>query len=337
VLTAAVICVAAVQTGGNGWFIVSRLKELVANPPAPCTEEDSSVAAASAGSASRAEPGRSAAAGGAAGKAGGGEVSPNSKSPQGKAAKSGKILGVHLSGSSSSKSSGLVGLKVSHGVESFASAASAMASVISRNASSSKHKHSGSSSSNTNSPTNTGEASKVTSSAPSSSCGSAVPPTDGAGGAPTFGHSVSCRMGDRRHDKAITGSDGGAALPAGAPGSGCSGAAAAAMEQANGSEQKPSTATGAQQPSTGSRLAQQAAGQQASQDGPIERSVPADVFEVLSTTLNSILEVASAQDDSRVVLAVLELASSISCTTGGAGLRSPSCAGNHAHILNAVA
>jgi hypothetical protein len=32
--------------------------------------------------------------------------------------------------------------------------------------------------------------------------------------------------------------------------------------------------------------------------------------------LNSILEVASAQDDSRVVLTVLELASVISCTTG---------------------
>jgi hypothetical protein len=33
--------------------------------------------------------------------------------------------------------------------------------------------------------------------------------------------------------------------------------------------------------------------------------------------LNSILEVAAAQDDSRVVLTVLELASCIYCTTGG--------------------
>jgi predicted urease superfamily metal-dependent hydrolase len=70
--------------------------------------------------------------------------------------------------------------------------------------------------------------------------------------------------------------------------------------------------------SNGSKAAGQ--GQQPGYWGQLERPVPYEVFEVLSAMLNSILEVAAAQDDSRVVLTVLELASVISCTTGaGAG------------------
>jgi hypothetical protein len=49
----------------------------------------------------------------------------------------------------------------------------------------------------------------------------------------------------------------------------------------------------------------------------VECPVPAEVFDVLSAMLKAIIEVAAALEDSRVVLTVLELASVISCTTGG--------------------
>lgn len=243
-------------------------------------------------------------------------------------AKSGKLLGVNLSGSSSSsKSSGLVGLKVSHGVESFASAASAMASVISRNASASKHKHG--SGSSTSSPTNTGDSSSTSSkgsssSAPSSSCGSVVPGSATAA-APALNHSVSCRLDDRQHSKANTSS--GSILAAGNS-IGGSAAEGAAGSSAQSQTPAASAATDASTSSTGStpgsakpaaassRLGTSGQSQQAAEGGRIERPVPPDVFGVLSKMLNSILEVASAQDDSRVVLTVLELAASISCTTG---------------------
>jgi hypothetical protein len=48
----------------------------------------------------------------------------------------------------------------------------------------------------------------------------------------------------------------------------------------------------------------------------VECPVPLEVFNVLSAMLYSIIEVAAVQEDSRVVLTVLELASVISCTTG---------------------
>jgi hypothetical protein len=44
--------------------------------------------------------------------------------------------------------------------------------------------------------------------------------------------------------------------------------------------------------------------------------VPYEVFDVFGEMLNAVVEVAAAQDDSRVVLTVLELASLITCTAG---------------------
>jgi len=335
-----------VQTGGNGWFIVSRLKELVANPPAPYTDADASSTAAAGDARPGSTNSRSSTGGAAAtaaataasavkqGNAAGPSRSKTS-SPQGKTmlAKSGKILGVNLSGgSSSSKSSGLAGLKVSHGVESFASAASAMASVISRNTSVTKQKLA--STSNTNSPTNTADSSKVSSSAPSSTCGS----TATGHGAAGFNHSASCRLEYKERTAACTISEGGTAptatlgdavvRPAAADGAAANNSSSSSAD----SSVKPapaigaavdsadSAAPGSSPASTGSTGSSKAdatqQGQQAAPEGVTERPVPPEVFEVLADMVNSIVEVAAAQDDSRVVLTVLELACVITCTAG---------------------
>jgi hypothetical protein len=218
--------------------------------------------------------------------------------------KSGKLLG-------SSKPIGLAGLKVNHGVDSFA--ASVMASVISRNSLSSKQKNANGGSS-TSSPTNTGDGSKACTSAPSSTCGSLAPL---GASAPVFNHSVSCRMDDRHHSKADISLDVHAPhLPA-CHGSTAGGAAQAASNQAVSSDTPIAVGACTKQQGTGGKLATAGQAQQAGDGVHVQRRVPAEVFEVLSAMLNSILEVAAAQDDSRVVLTVMELASCIYCQTGG--------------------
>lgn len=378
------------QTGGNGWFIVSRLKELVANPPAPFSKTDASSGASAAAANSKASAGGAAAAGAAsaagmaanaaAGKKGvadgaaGGSSSKGSPPKGTMLAKSGKLLGVNLSGgsSSSSKASGLAGLKVSHGVESFASAASAMASVISRNTSTTKQKQqhaAASGGSATSSPTNTVDTSKVSNSAPSSTCGAGsglgAVAVGAAGAAPAFHHSMSCKVPDHREHRmavAVTGSEGGASPAAAAAadalnstdscvvimstdGAGNNSNTASSSDAAGPSNiaadaEAPSadaacsttnTTIGGSCSSCGSDgAAKPAAAQQqgsagnsqqhqqlAGGGGPVERPVPADIFDVLADMLNAIIEVAAGQDDSRVVLTVLELASVITCHTSG--------------------
>lgn len=322
VLPCAVLCMpCSVQTGGNGWFLVSRLKELVANPPAPSSEGGCLTVAGtrpgSSNNGTRASTAAAAATAGAGDKKAAASSGSKSPPPQAKnmLAKSGKILGVNLSGSSSSSSkpSGLAGLKVGHGVESFANAASAMASVISRNASATKQKHA-SGHSNSNSPTHTADSSKVTSSAPSSTCGSAAI-SSGAAAPPL--HSASCRHlehKERAAAPAAVASDGGADTSAGQP-------AAEGGEEAAGPSSNMQRAAGANSEaaagdgilhrdggnSRGKAMADASAG---------ECPVPPDVFDVLSDMLNAVIEVAVAQDDSRVALTVLELARLITCTAG---------------------